>query len=102
MRFPVVLAFRNTFERFADSNSLAIKFSQQQFGDLHDALCEQFQIHRLATHHSKRVIAYHGVDTAPSIGYGHTRFFLIRSYGLGRAAFGSGMRTMTQKITLTI
>src|SRR5258708_39404461 len=37
MRLPVVLSFRDTFQRFADPNGLAIKFSQQQFGNLHYA-----------------------------------------------------------------
>src|SRR3984893_751865 len=37
MRLPVVLSLRDAFQRLADPNRLAIKFSQQQFGDLHGA-----------------------------------------------------------------
>jgi hypothetical protein len=39
MRFPVVLPFRRAFQCLADSNSLTVKFSQQQFGDLHGVFC---------------------------------------------------------------
>src|SRR5450432_1863295 len=38
----------------------------------------------------------------PLRGHGPDQLFLIRFYGLGRARPGSGMRTMKQKITLTI
>jgi hypothetical protein len=35
MRLPVALSFRDAFQRPAYPNSFAVKFSQQQFGDLH-------------------------------------------------------------------
>jgi hypothetical protein len=34
MWFPVVLPFRHAFPCLADPDSLAVQFSQQQFGDL--------------------------------------------------------------------